>query len=116
MFVQVGHCMAAVLTCSTPFTSACWGDLTNRTRCVCVVCVCVVCARVCLGLLVILAWLFSGNKNEKREAGGSAEGARRRVTGLSDCLKSSSSFSLWLKETERRKKSVFFSLPGERFA
>lgn len=39
--------------------------------------VCVVCARVCLDLLVILAWLFRGNKEVKGEAGGSEEESDR---------------------------------------
>lgn len=47
---------------------------------------------MCLDLLVIPAWLFRG-KGEGEEGRG-----REKVTGLSDCFKLSSSFSLWVKE------------------
>lgn len=85
VFVQVGHYKAAMLTCSTQFTSAIRENIpTAQGVCICVcvfvlvclclhLCVCVICVckcarevvSVCLDLLVILAQLFRGNQNLK---------------------------------------------------
>lgn len=53
---------------------------------------------MCLDLLVILAWLFRGNKKSRGKGEGEEGRGREKVTGLSDCFKLSSSFSLWVKE------------------
>lgn len=82
VFVQVGRYKAAVLTCSTPFTSPGRGEpyqphkvcvfVSARLRlrlCVYVIYVCECdweVVSVCLDLLVIQAWLFRGNKKGRR--------------------------------------------------
>lgn len=65
---------------------------------------------MCLDLLVILAWLFRGNKKKSRGKEEGEEGrGREKVTGLSDCFKPSSSFSLWVKEGRMNVCSFVFT-------